>query len=144
IAIAPKDISLRVELGTVLTKAGRLTDSISAYQEALRIAPHSMPAELGLAEAYRAIPNYEEAKRVLDRAIREHPKSPEPLAALGNYDLQQQTYDAAIAHLKAALALAPGNIETRNLLAAAYHAKGDLPNALAQLQRVLAREPGNA
>ena len=144
IALAPKDVTLRVELGSVLTKTGRLADSIAAFQDALRIAPHDMRAELGLAQTYRAVPNYDEAKRVLERAIREHPKLPEPLAAMGDYDLQQQTYDAAIEHLKASLALAPANIETRNLLAAAYKAKGDLANALAELQKVLAREPENA
>jgi tetratricopeptide (TPR) repeat protein len=144
IAIAPKDSSLRVELGAALIKAGRLTDSIAAFQEALRITPHNLTAELGLAQAYRGVRNSDEAKRVLERAIREHPKSPEPLAAIGDFEIQQQTYDAAIGHLKASLALAPDNVEARNLLAAAYKAKGDLPSALAELQKVLTRDPDNA
>jgi len=136
IALAPKDANLRVELGVVLTKAGRLADSIAAFQEALRLAPHNLAAELGLAQAYRAVHNYEEARRILNFAIREHPKSAEPLAALGDFELQQQTYDAAIGHLKASLALAPANVETRNLLAGAYRAKGDLANALAERMEV--------
>jgi tetratricopeptide (TPR) repeat protein len=144
IALAPNDLSLRLELGAVLLKSGQLTDSIAAFQEALRIAPHNLTAELGLAQGYRAVRNNEEAKRVLERAIREHPKSPEPLAAIGEFEIQQQTYDAAIGHLKASLALAPANAETRNLLAAAYKAKGDLPSALAELGKVLARDPNNA
>ncbi len=143
IALAPKDGSLRIELGVVLTKAGRLPDSISTFQEALRIAPHNLAAELGLAHAYRAVHNDEEARRILNLAIREHPKSAEPLAALGDFEIQQQTYDAAIGHLKASLALAPANMETRNLLAAAYRAKGDLTSALAELQKVLARDSKN-
>ena len=143
IALAPKDANLRVELGVVLTKTGRLPDSIAAFQDALRLAPHNLAAELGLAQAYRAVHNYEEARRILNLAIREHPKSPEPLAALGDFEIQQQTYDAAIGHLKASLALAPANVETRNLLAGAYKAKGDLANALAELQKVLARDSKN-
>ncbi len=115
IALAPKDASLRVELGVVLTKTGRLPDSIATFQEALRLAPHNLAAELGLARAYRAVHNYEEARRILNLAIREHPKSAEPLAELGDFEIQQQTYDAAIGHLKASLALAPANVETRNL-----------------------------
>ena len=52
--------------------------------------------------------NNEEARRILNLAIREHPKSAEPLAALGDFEIQQQTYDAAIGHLKASLALVAG------------------------------------
>lgn len=144
IALAPNELSLRLELGSVRLKSGQLTDSIAAFREALRIAPHNLTAELGLAQGYRGVRNNEEAKRVLERAIREHPKSSEPLAAIGEFEIQQQTYDAAIGHLKASLVLAPANVETRNLLAAAYKAKGDLPHALAELGKVLARDPNNA
>jgi tetratricopeptide (TPR) repeat protein len=144
IALAPKDANLRVQLGVALTKTGRLPDSIATFQEALRLAPHNLPAELGLAQAYRAVHNYDEAGRVVKLAIREHPNSAEPLAAMGDFEIQQQTYDAAIGHLKASLALAPANVETRNLLAAAYRAKGDLTDALAELQKVLARDSKNA
>jgi tetratricopeptide (TPR) repeat protein len=58
-----------------------------------------------------------------------------------------QTYDAAIAHLTAALALSPGNLDARNRLAVAYKAKGDAAdktNALEQIAKVLARDPRNA
>ena len=144
IALAPKDASLRIELGVVLTKAGRLPDSIATFQEAQRLAPHNLEGELGLARAYRAVHNYDETRRVLNLAIREHRKSAEPLAELGDFEIEQQTYDAAINHLKASLALAPANVETRNLLAGAYKAKGDLASALAELQKVLARDSKNA
>ncbi|HEY2108946.1 MAG TPA: tetratricopeptide repeat protein [Candidatus Acidoferrales bacterium] len=143
VALAPKDASLRVELAVVLTKAGRLPDSIATFQDALRLAPHNLAAELGLAQAYRAVHNNEEARRILNLAIREHPKSAEPLAALGDFEIQQQTYDVAIGHLKASLALTPANAEARNLLAGAYKAKGDLVSALAELQKVLARDSKN-
>jgi tetratricopeptide (TPR) repeat protein len=143
IALAPKDANLRVELGVVLTKTGRLPDSIATFQETLRLAPHNLAAQLGLARAYRAVHNYEETRRILNLAIREHPKSAEPLAELGDFEIQQQTYDIAIGHLKASLALAPAKVETRNLLAGAYRAKGDLTSALAELQKVLARDLKN-
>jgi tetratricopeptide (TPR) repeat protein len=144
IELAPKDVGLRVDLGAILTKAGRPADSIALYQKALRMAPHELRAEMGLAKAYRSIPNYAEAKSTLERAAREHPKSAAPLAEMGDLEIQLQTYDSAIGHLKAALALGPANIETRNLLAAAYKAKGDVESALAELQKVLARDSDNA
>jgi tetratricopeptide (TPR) repeat protein len=63
IQLAPKTAKLRVKLGMLLTKLGRLPDAIVMYQEALRIAPQNMPAEIGLAQAYRGVPKFEEPSR---------------------------------------------------------------------------------
>lgn len=135
---------MRVELGGALAKSGRLTEAIASYEGALRISPRNLSAELGLAQAYRGVHNYEETRRVLERACREHPKSAAPLAALGDLEIELQTYDVAISHLRAAVALDPASTTTRNYLAAAYQAKGDSDSALAQLSKVLARDPQNA
>jgi len=144
IELQPRDAGLRVELGVALAKSGRLTDAIASYEAALKIAPRNLQAELGLAAAYRAVHNYDETRRTLERAHREHPDKATPLAALGDLELELQTYDAAIGHLKAAVALDPSDTKTRNFLAAAYKARGDQENALAQLARVLARDPNDA
>ncbi|HEY4951188.1 MAG TPA: tetratricopeptide repeat protein [Candidatus Acidoferrales bacterium] len=127
--------------------AGRFPDAIADYHEALRIAPRNVDAEIGLAQAYRGARNFDAAKQMLEQARREHPKSAAPLEMLGDLDLELQTYDAAIAHLTAALALAPANGDARNRLAVAYKAKGgaaDKANALEQIAKVLARDPRNA
>ena len=144
IELQPRDASLRVELAAALAKSGRLTDAIASYEAALKIAPRNLQAELGLAAAYRAVHNYDETRRTLERAHREHPNKAAPLAALGDLELELQTYDAAIGHLKAAVALDPSDTKTRNFVAAAYKAKGDQENALAQLAKVLSRDPENA
>lgn len=124
--------------------AGDWAAAIASYDEALRISPRDLTAEIGLAQAYRGVHNYEEAKRVLERARSEHPQSAKPLAALGDLDIELQAYDAAIAHLRAAVAIAPSDIESRNRLAVAYQARGDLENALTQIAKVLARDPKSA
>jgi tetratricopeptide (TPR) repeat protein len=124
--------------------AGNWAGAIASYDQALRISPHNLIAELGLAQAYRGVHNYDEAKRVLERARAEHPQSEKPLAALGDLEIELQTYDAAIAHLRAALAIAPSDVESRNRLGVAYQAKGDSDGALAQVAKVLARDPKSA
>jgi tetratricopeptide (TPR) repeat protein len=144
IELQPHDADLRVELGAALAKLGRVTDAIASYKAALEIAPRNLPAELGLAEAYRAVHNYDETRRVLERAHRDHPPKAIPLAALGDLELELQTYDRAIGHLKAAVELDPSDTKTRNFLAAAYKARGDQENALDQLAKVLTRDPENA
>ena len=55
-----------------------------------------------------------------------------------------QTYEAAIKHLSAAVALDPANNESRDRLAAAYKSKGDAAAALAQLAKSLAHDPNDA
>lgn len=141
---APRNPTIRTELGFALTKSGRPADAIAAYREALRISPRNLSAEVGLAQAYRGVHNHDEARHTLERAIREHPKAAAPLAVLGDLEIELQTYDAAIGHLRAALALDPAATETRNRLAAAYKSKGDAANALAQIEKVLARDSQNA
>src|SRR6202046_3350519 len=124
--------------------AGDWAAAIASYDEELRISPHNLIAEIELAQAYRGVHNYDEAKRILERAHTEHPQSAGPFATLGDLDIEMQAYDAAIAHLRAALVLAPSDVESRNRLAVAYQAKGDLDNALQQVAKILARDPKSA
>jgi tetratricopeptide (TPR) repeat protein len=124
--------------------AGQFTEAIASYQEWLRLQPADMAAEIGIARAYRGVHNYDEARRILELARRKHPSSAEPLASLGDLAIEMQSYDEAIQRLGAALALRPADVETRNRLAVAYKAKGDIPHALGQLTQVLARDPKNA
>jgi Flp pilus assembly protein TadD len=144
VRVAPRDPNLRMALGLVLAKAGRFADAIASYQQALQLSPRNVVAEIGLAQAYRGVRNRDEARLILQRAHREHPRNPQPLSVLGDLEIELQTYDAAIQNLRAALALDPAANETRNLLAAAYKAKGDEANALAHLTKVLARDRNNA
>jgi tetratricopeptide (TPR) repeat protein len=144
IDLAPRTAGTHVELGDALTRLARYGDAIASYTEALRISPRDLNGEIGLAQAYRGVHNYAEARLILEKSRGEHPQSPKPLAALGNLDIELQTYDAAIAHLRSALVLAPADVETRNRLAVAYEAKGDSDHALAQIAKVLTRDPRSA
>ena len=136
-----------IEQARAAAAGGRYAEAIADYREALRIAPRNVDAEVGLAQAFRAVHNFDAAKQTLEQARREHPKSAAPLAMLGDLDLELQTYDAAIAHLTAALAIDPANLDARNRLAVAYKAKGgaaDVAAALEQIAKQLARDPKNA
>jgi len=143
----PQQAATFIEQAHASALAGKFADAIAGYREALRISPRNVNAEVGLAQAFRGVHNFDAAKQMLEQARREHPHSAAPLAVLGDLDLELQTYDAAIEHLSAALALEPANVDARNRLAVAYKAKGDaadLSAALAQIAKVLARDPRNA
>jgi tetratricopeptide (TPR) repeat protein len=136
-----------VEQARAAAAGGRYAEAIADYREALRIAPRNLDAAIGLAQAFRAVHNFDAATQILEQARREHPRSAAPLAILGDLELELQTYDAAIAHLTAALAIEPANLDARNRLAVAYKAKGgaaDMAMALEQIAKVLARDPKNA
>lgn len=140
---ANKDAQSRLESAHSLMLQGRFPEAIETYVKVLAVAPRSESAEIGLAEAYRQVHNYEEARSILQTARREHPKSVAVLSALGSLEIEAESYDAAIEALRAAIALAPQDVKLRNLLGTAQLSKGDSSAALAEFERVLARDPEN-
>jgi superkiller protein 3 len=143
----PVAAATSIEQARTAAAGGRYAEAIADYREALRIAPRNVDAQIGLAQAFRAVHNFDAATQILEQARREHPRSAAPLVMLGDLDIELQTYDAAIAHLTAALAIEPANLDARNRLAVAYRAKGgaaDVAAALEQIAKVLARDPKNA
>jgi tetratricopeptide (TPR) repeat protein len=126
-----------------LVESRQFPEAIAAYRQFLAAHPRDEVAELELAGCYRKVHNEEEARRVLQHARSEHPRSAAVARALGNFALEAQSYDEAIAALKAAIALAPSDLEARNYLASAYQSNGNSTRAHAQLDFVLARDPQN-
>jgi Flp pilus assembly protein TadD len=138
-----KDARVALESAQSLAKQERWPEAIEQYRRALALSPRNEAAELGLSEAYRGVHNYEEARAILNRARHQHPKSVAILAALGSLEIEAESFDAAIEALRFALALAPNDVKLRNLLGTAYLSKGESASALAQFEKVLARDPAN-
>jgi len=126
-----------------LAASRQFPEAIAVYQQILVTQPANESAELELAACYRKVHNEDEARRVLQQARGEHQRSVAVAKALGNFEIEAQSYDAAIAALKAAIALAPSDLEARNYLASAYQSNGNSTRAHAQLDFVLARDPRN-
>jgi tetratricopeptide (TPR) repeat protein len=144
IALAPRDVQLRFELGATLQAAGQLPAAIEALHDALSISPHNEAALLALAECYRQAFNYDQARRAMGTAQRAHPRSSAPLLALGELDIQERAYQQAITHLQRAAVLAPADVKVRNDLAVAFKERGNPDAALKQLSVALAHDPRSA
>ena len=71
-------------------------------------------AEIAVVQAYRGVHNFDEAKKILDEAHREHPAALRRSPSTATWTFSCQTYEAAIAHLNAALALDPADVDARN------------------------------
>jgi Flp pilus assembly protein TadD len=132
-----------LESAQLLAQQGRYPEAIEIYRGVLALERRNESAEIGLAEAYRGVHNYEEARSILQMARREHPKSVAVLSAVGSLEIEAESFDAAIEALRAALALAPQDVKLRNLLGSAYLSKGDSAAALVEFEKVLAWEPEN-
>ena len=56
-------------LGVIATREGRVDDSVPCFLEALRLNPHHLLSLDNLGNAYRAQKRWEEARKVLERAV---------------------------------------------------------------------------
>jgi Flp pilus assembly protein TadD len=132
-----------LESAQSLAKQERWPEAIELYRRALTVSPRNEAAEIGLSDAYQGVHNYEEARSILQRARRQHPKSITVLGAVGSLEIEAESYDAAIEALRSAVVLAPDDVKLRNLLGSAYLTKGDSAAALEQFENVLVRDPAN-
>lgn len=137
IAAAPREARLQIGLAKLLVEHARLPEAIEAYLRALALRPDGEDIELALAENYRQVHNDDEARKILQLARRQHPRSIEVLRAIGNLEMDAQAFDPAIEAFQFALKAAPSNEAIKNLLAAAYLKKGDSGAALRELDAVL-------
>jgi len=142
-SVARKEAQAALESAQSLAKQERWPEGIELYRRALALSPRSEAAEIGLSDAYQGVHNYEEARTILQFARRQRPKSVAVLSALGSIEIEAESYDMAIEALRSAVVLAPDDVKPRNLLGSAYLGKGDSAAALAQFERVLARDPAN-
>lgn len=137
----PSSVPREIAAARGLLVSGNYPAAIAAFQSILSRHPANEAAAIGLADAYRSVHNFEEARNVLTSARRLHPGDAAILKALGSLEIEAQSWDAAIGALRSAVALAPRDREARNFLASALQGKGDLTGAVEQLDRVLTEDP---
>src|SRR6266849_8342738 len=118
-AETPRDLSLDLEFAQSLAKTERYPKAIAVYRKALELAPRNESGELGLVEVYQRMHNVDETRTLLRDARRHHPKSVSILKALGSFEMEAESSDAAIEALRAAVALAPTDGSVRDMLGTA-------------------------
>lgn len=126
-----------------LAAADQYPEAIGAYRKFLLSHPENETAAVELSECYRRVHNVDEAFSILRLARKRSPKSIRVLKAIGNLEIEAQSYDVAVEALRAALVLDPGDLEARNFLGSAYLGRNDSAAALAEFNRILLRDPQN-
>src|ERR1700680_3877034 len=99
--------SAALQSAETLQASGKFPEAIAAYREVLQSDPRNEAAELALVAAYRRVHNLAEARAVLQKTRKQHPRSATVLTAAGDLEIEAQSYDAAILALRSAIALAP-------------------------------------
>ena len=133
--LVPRDFRWTYLRAVVDHQEGRLDQAIGGYQEALELAPASLPARIRLGEAQLAARRLDDARETLEKALEIDPGSAAALAGLGQVALSEKNYSLALERLQAALAAAPQADRLHHPLGLAYRGLGDMDKAREHLGR---------
>lgn len=143
VEVSPELADAHFNLGLVLDQLGRTVEAIPAYESALELAP-SLRCLVELLQALRDAGQYSRGVFWYKRLAPRLGESAELSCAIGGLLLDAFRVDEAIAHLHRANNLDPTLALAHAEQAAALAERGELPAALACIQRAIAAEPGNS
>lgn len=138
--------------GVLQEQAGQRADAEASYRAALVKAPDSVQTQVALGLLLADGPNAAEAVGLLAQAAPKLPqdsdadkqKAAPVFARLGDLYAGQRAYAQSDAARQQALALSPGDADTRVALADSYMAQKQYVSALTQLDAAAALRPGDA
>jgi len=132
---------VQMELGVALQRAGRLGESVSCYEESLRLDPTNAETHLDLGAVLIQQDKPAEAVPHFEAALRAKPDYPDALANLGLALAKQGKIDEGIAKLRQALKLKPDATACVNL-AGLLLKQGKQDEAEAEYRHAIALDPG--
>lgn len=130
-----------IEAAEAMLADGAATDAAETFAAILEEDPANAAAFGGLARAYLAMGQVEQAEAVLNGAPADIHAAPPIEAARAAVDLARQAEDAGpVADLRAAVEANEGNHQARFDLAVALHASGDSAGAVSELLELFRRD----
>lgn len=140
LAFSPDAYHIRNNLGTVLWRQGNVAGAEQEWQRALANQPKNAIVlnNLGLVRSHQK--RYEEAMEYFRRAMRLKPIYTDPHLNLGITLLEMENPEAEV-HLRAAVALAPLNVDARNKLGKLYLDSGRWEKAKEQFTHSVENQP---
>jgi tetratricopeptide (TPR) repeat protein len=134
VRLAPNAEQGHSALGAVLEREGQFPAAIAELQKALAIKPDDTSAELNLATAYEQTGNPVKAAEFYGRLLatsrtQKHPVPASALAAYARALAATGQHAAAIARMKEAVALDPGDAQQHDDLGTLYAQARDWPHA---------------
>jgi len=130
-------------LGTLWMDLGDSARAEAAFQQALRLSPHSATAKLNLADLYRATGREAECERLIRDVLAREPEHAAAKHALGLSLLRQRRLVEALPALRHASELDKGNPRFAFVYGAALDSAGQSRDAMRVLQGAAAAHPRN-
>jgi tetratricopeptide (TPR) repeat protein len=134
-ALAPRTFEWLYLDAVVLQRLARHADAASRLEQALQVSPDYLPARVKLAEAWLESGDRDRSKPLFDALRREPASEPAAEFGLGRIAAAEGRHDAAIAHLRRAVALFPEWGAAQYALALSYRALGRPDEAQRALER---------
>ena len=128
-------------LGVIATREGRVDDSVPCFLEALRLNRHHLLSLDNLGNAYRVQKRWDEARRVLERALEVAPQDPEANYSLGMVFAQTDDPKQAYEYLQRALQARPVYPEALNNLGVLYLVTQRRDQAVASFEQCIRAAP---
>ncbi len=139
----PKDVNLRVELGSLYQKNGLLYEALDEYKIAISIDPNNFDAYSKSALIYLKINDLINAEFQFSSALHIKPDSEESLIGLFRVYYLQNKIIEAIAIGEKVLKIKPESVEFHMLMKNLYKQKGDIEKAFVELQKLEQLVPDN-
>src|ERR1017187_6209024 len=124
-------------LGVLLQEAGKVTEAINHYQEALRVKPDDATAHNDWGNALVLVGSNPEATQHYEQALRFEPDWGDVQNNWGNALLLAGDVRGAMEHYQLALRLNPGSAESHYNLGRAFQQMGKLDDASKQYEQAL-------
>ena len=120
--LAPRNVEPLLLAATASYRQGKNGEAIQTLKRALELQPDSYEVNYRLGVSFADSNTYDQALTYLEKAARIDDKADAPHLAIAEVQLEQRSFDAAIAELTLAAKLNPSDANQR-LLAAAYDQK---------------------
>ena len=141
VAKCPGNPRARTHLGFDLQKAGRLTEAIAQYEEAVRLQPDYVDAHLDLGTALLGMDRPQEAADHCREVLRLMPDDLGARVDLGNALLQMGKMTEAVAEFEQVLRTKPDSVEAHNNLGNALFRQGRLAEATQHWEEAVRLKP---
>ncbi len=128
-------------LGVIATREGHIDDSVARFLQALQLNPHHLLSLDNLGNAYRAQKRWEDARKVLERALEVAPQDAEANYSLGMVFAQTDDTVKAEEHLRRALRSRPVYPEALNNLGVLYLVTQRRDQAVANFEQCIRMAP---
>ncbi len=142
--LQPREIDPHIAAGLLFENEQQYPQAAAEYQKALAIDSKSVPAVVGLVNAYSKAGQMPQAETALRKLIAVEPNNATAHVQLGRVLAAQKKWDEATAELNKGLQLQPGDADVQHQLIGIYLDQKQFSQATPLIQAALTTSPNDA